>query len=195
MQGPDEKTHHAPALTVRVATTERWPDLAALWKDSDGCDGCWCFNHHIERGAADVRGDEAREAKRRYLAAGRAAGVIGYLDDVPVGWCAVDLARNLPGHDCVPRIPNADDEGVWFIHCFYVKPAARGHGVARGMLRGTLAWLRSAGARRVEAFPIPPEEKPPFPAFGGPFHLYTEEGFARRDDVLGEGYCRVVLEP
>jgi GNAT superfamily N-acetyltransferase len=195
MTGPDGKSDAEPVVTVRVATKDRWPDLDALWKDTDGCDGCWCFNHHIERGADDVRGGETREAKRRYLAAGRAHGVIAYLDGVPAGWCAADGARDLPGHDCVPKIRDAHDEGVWFIHCFFVKPSARGHGVARALLRGMLEWLRSAGARRVEGFPIPPGEKPPFPAFGGPFDLYLQEGFVRRDDVLGEGYCRVVLEP
>lgn len=180
--------------TVRVATAALWPDLETLWGDSDGCDGCWCFNHHIAPGAADVRGAEAREAKRRYLTDDRAHGVIGYLDGAPVGWCAVDVAASIPGHDCIPAIQTGDDPGAWFIHCFYVKPTARRSGVAHAMLRGALDWLRSMGAQRVEAFPIPPGEPPPFPPFGGPFDLYMREGFTREDDVLGEGYCRVVRE-
>ena len=191
----DKTIDDGSRLTVRVATPECWADLATLWADTNGCDGCWCFNHHIEPGADDVRGDEAREAKRRYLAAGRAGGVLGYLDGLPVGWCAVDLARDIPGHDCVRQLDDASDEGVWFIHCFYVRPEARGRGVARAMLLGTIEWLRRLGATRVEGFPSPPDEEPLFHAFGGPFGLYAEQGFVRVATALGEGYCRVARAP
>jgi len=168
-------------------------DMEAVWADSSGCDGCWCFNHHIAPGEADVRGGAARDAKRAYVSEGRAQGVVAYVDGKPAGWCAVDRGADIPGHDCVPAA-DGDDEGVWYVHCFYVHPAARGRGVATAMLRGTLDWLGAAGPRRVEGFPTPKGLEPLFGAFNGPFEVYEREGFVQAAEDLGEDYCRVVRE-
>ncbi len=178
-------------VVARILTPDLWDDLVRVLSPTGGCDGCWCFNHHIPPGEPDVRDDAARAAKERAVRAGRASGVIGYLYDKPVAWCAVDRRRDIPGHDCVTQTDDDATGGVWAIHCFYTQRHARGRGVARVLLRTTLEWLRESGAEQVEAFPSPPESEPFFGGFGGPFALYAQAGFERAGD-FDENFCRVV---
>lgn len=182
----------ASAVTTRVLTPELWRDVVRVFEGSGGCDGCWCFNHHIPPGQPDVRDDAARDAKAKHVREGRANGVIGYVDGAPVGWCAVDQRRDIPGHDCVTEVGDDAAGGVWAVHCFYVLDAARGRGVARAMLQATLAWLRETGATQVEAYPSPPGGPAFFNAFGGPFALYAAEGFEQTGD-FDEAFCIVSL--
>ncbi len=178
-------------VAARVLTSDMWNDVVEVFSETAGCDGCWCFNHHIAPGRPDVRDDAARAAKELAVRDGRASGVVGYLDGTPVGWCAVDRRRDIPGHDCVTETGDDAAGNVWAIHCFFVRETARGHGVARAMLQTTVSWLRDAGASEVEAFPSPPDREPFFHGFGGPFTLYSSLGFEQTDDV-DENYCRVV---
>lgn len=105
---------------------------------------------------------------------------------------AVDLGPHIPGHDCADQFEDAGT--TWVVHCFYVDPASRGRGIARALLRSTLARLREIGARRVEAFPQPRERPALFNAFCGPFELFRQEGFQQVGADLGADYCRVARD-
>ena len=191
------------AIVVRPLTPQRWDDLVELLSASNGCDGCWCFNHHIDPGAPDVRGPAALAAKHDVVRRGKAHGVIGYRDDAPIGWCAVDRRAEIPGHDCVRSRPThasaksasdspPTDDRTWVIHCFFVKPGQRGQGVARAMLCSVLDWLAREQAHRVEAFPTPPGRPACFHGYAGPYELYRAFGFQQIESI-DDNYCRVVL--
>lgn len=130
-------------LTTQALSEANWSDFEALLAPANGCDGCWCYNHHIQPGDPDVTGDEARLAKRALAVAGKALGVLAYDDGEPAGWCAVDLPDDIPGHDCVE--PGAAPAHRWSVHCFYVRPESRGRGVSRALLEAAEALARSRG--------------------------------------------------
>lgn len=182
----------AESITVRPLTAETWIDFVALLDPSGGCDGCWCLNHHLRPGAPDVRGDDARDEKRRLLDAGRAGGLLAYRGDTAVGWCAIDQRREIPGHDCVGVDESEPTASTPAIHCFYIHPDARGQGVATALLRGALA--HAAGSATVEAYPSPPDQPLAFGGFAGPYALFKRLGF-RLVEELGPEYCRVACTP
>lgn len=179
-------------ITTAPVSPATWPDALALFEPSSGCDGCWCFNHHIPPGQPDVRGDAACDAKAEYVRTGRASGLLAYLNGTPVGWAAVDRRRDIAGHDCVTETGDDAAGSVWVLHCFFVLSAARGQGVARALLRAALDWLRDAGADLVEAFPSPPGDAPAFGGFAGPYALFESEGFEMVRPIDAD-YCCVQL--
>lgn len=179
-------------ITIRPLTESSWGLFEDVFADSNGCDGCWCLNHHLEPGTEDIRGDAARRGKLTLTATGRARGLIALLDDRPVGWCAVDRGSDIPGHDCTPTTDEAAGGPVWAIHCFFIRPEARGKGVARALLTSAVDYAREQGARQIEGYPTPPGRPPSFGGYAGPFSVFAGQGFRHVEDI-NDDYCRVVL--
>ncbi|WP_309066745.1 GNAT family N-acetyltransferase [Microbacterium sp.] len=86
-------------------------------------------------------------------------GVVAYLDDEPVGWCAVDrrsVYARLRGSP-VPwlgRSEDKDDDAVWAIPCLIVRPGFRGRGLSYPLIAGAVEHARSRGARAIEGYPM-----------------------------------------
>ena len=143
-------------MVVRPATSDRWPDVAALL-GRDGDRGCWC---QAWRGTPRALGrppDEPRPETLRWqlAAASVPPGFIAYLDGAPVGWCGATRAD-------APRLRDSrticaiDEAPVWAIGCFRVVPGFRRQGVARALLAGVVEAARAAGSPGVEAYPVDP---------------------------------------
>jgi ribosomal protein S18 acetylase RimI-like enzyme len=47
-----------------------------------------------------------------------------------------------------------DDQPVWSVICFVVRPEYRGQGVAHALLRGAIVYARKHGAKLLEAYPV-----------------------------------------
>ena len=86
-------------------------------------------------------------------------GVVGYLDDEPVAWCAVDRrsdygrVRGSP----VPwkgRHEDKDDDTVWAIPCMVVRRGFRGRGFTRQLVRAAVEHARERGAEAIEGYPM-----------------------------------------
>jgi GNAT superfamily N-acetyltransferase len=76
-----------------------------------------------------------------------------------------------------------DDEGVWSIACFLVRPDRRRRGVARALLRGAQARLPAWGGRMLEAYPRrSTEPMHDEEAWMGPLAVFTDAGFGVRHD-------------
>jgi GNAT superfamily N-acetyltransferase len=85
--------------------------------------------------------------------------VVGYLDGVPSGWCAVaprpiytrlvrsPLLRNSPEDELA-------DPAVWSVTCFVVRRPARRRGLTAALLDGAVALAREGGAKVVEGYPV-----------------------------------------
>lgn len=141
-------------MTVRPLTPSRWPDLVRLFGANGACAGCWCM--WPRRTAAEFRrgkGAGNRRAFRRVVTAGPPPGVLGYVDGVPAGWCAVAPRDAYPRLDRSKVMARVDDEAVWSVSCFFVGRGFRRRGLSRPLLEGALALARRHGARVVEAYP------------------------------------------
>jgi GNAT superfamily N-acetyltransferase len=88
------------------------------------------------------------------------SGLIAYLGNDPVGWCAVEPRPAYGGLLRVYRTPwegrNEDraDEGVWAVTCVFVRAGFRKRGIAYSLAEAAVAHARGRGARALEAYPM-----------------------------------------
>lgn len=143
-------------VTVLPATIDRWTDVAGVL-DGSGETGCWCQGW---RGldAKSLSGGRTRpELLRNQMAAGPPPpGFVAYLGDEPVGWVGIGIRTETPRLMHSRTIPAIDDEAVWSIGCFRIRPGYRRRGIATALLAGVVDAARAAGAPGVEAYPIDP---------------------------------------
>ncbi|MGZ4626777.1 MAG: GNAT family N-acetyltransferase, partial [Kineosporiaceae bacterium] len=113
-------------------------------------------------------------------------GVLGYVDGVPTGWCAV---ASRPGYtrltrSAVLKDTSADelaDATVWSVTCFVVRRPARRQGLAAALLAGAVDLARRGGARVVEGYPVDLAVGPRRSAaelYHGPLSVFLAAGFA-----------------
>ena len=159
-------------VETRTITAADW-DMVAGVLGPDGCGGCWCVNHRIAPGMCAPTGAAARADLKELIEQGAARGVVALLEGRPVGWCAVDPRAAIPGHDCTPASDTAAP-ATWSIHCLFVRPEARGRGVARELVTAAVALAVAHGASRIEAYPA---DRGKGLDFTGDVGLYRSLGF------------------
>jgi hypothetical protein len=151
---------------VAVADEGRWDDVrTVLGSRADGA-RCWCQRYRMAPGESWARvGAEALESRLHAQVAdtdgpATAVGIVGYLDDEPVGWCALAPRRD---HDRLllrTRVPwegrdeDRQDPGVWAVTCFVTRVGHGRQGVATALAAAAVDVARRAGARAVEAYPM-----------------------------------------
>jgi GNAT superfamily N-acetyltransferase len=94
---------------------------------------------------------------------GAGPGLLAYLDDEPVGWCAVEPRRSysriLASQIVKESREPLDADDVWAVTCFVVRVGFRRKGVASALLDGAIEHARAHGARVIEAYPSDPRAK------------------------------------
>lgn len=86
-------------------------------------------------------------------------GVVAYLDDEPVAWCAVDR-RGVYGRVRGSPVPwtgrdeDPDDVSVWAIPCMVVRKGHRGQGLTYPLVAAAVDHARERGASAVEGYPM-----------------------------------------
>jgi GNAT superfamily N-acetyltransferase len=87
-------------------------------------------------------------------------GLVAYLGDEPVGWCAVEPRANYDGLRRVYRVPwegrseDKADPSIWAVTCFFVRAGFRGRGISRALARAAVAHARERGAQALEGYPM-----------------------------------------
>ncbi|HEY3187898.1 MAG TPA: GNAT family N-acetyltransferase [Solirubrobacteraceae bacterium] len=94
-----------------------------------------------------------------YPSATTTAGLVAYLGDEPVGWCAVEPRSHYGGLRKTPvpwkgRDEDPEDDTVWAVTCFVTRAGFRRRGVARAMAQATVEFARERGARALEGYPM-----------------------------------------
>ncbi len=88
------------------------------------------------------------------------SGLVGYLGDEPVGWCAVEPRVDYVGLVRVFRVPwegreeDRADASVWALTCLLTRAGFRKRGVSRAMVAAAVDFARDRGARAIEGYPI-----------------------------------------
>ena len=91
---------------------------------------------------------------------GETSGLVAYLGDEPVGWCAVEPRPAYVGLTRVFRVPwegrdeDRTDETVWAVTCLFTRAGFRKRGVSHALARAAVDHARAGGARALEAYPI-----------------------------------------
>lgn len=146
-------------VTTHPFDPSRSGDLDRLFATDPVVDRCWCM-WFITR-VADFH--EAGRAGNRSAFLQLAEqdpdplGLIAYRGTEAVGWCAIGPRRRYERILRAPTLKERDrteDDTVWFVPCFFIRPDARREGVAAALLRGAVELARTSGAPAIEGFPL-----------------------------------------
>lgn len=151
-----------PQVQIRChpVTPERWPDLARLFGERGACAGCWCLWWRLPAAQWRAqRGEANRRALERLVRAGPSPGLLAYVDEEPVGWCALAPRTEYIRFAKSRTLQPVDDQPVWSVVCFFVARAFRGHGVSGALLAAAAEFARRRGARILEGYPIDPKSR------------------------------------
>ena len=147
------------ALSIVPLSSERFPDLAALFEQGGDPKWCWCAYFRV-RGVDFSAGSGARHravletATEDTARDGRAPGLLAYRDGEVVGWVSVGPREDYERLAHSRVLAPVDDKPVWSIVCFVVGRQARGQGVATALLDSAIDYASSHGATTLEAYPI-----------------------------------------
>ncbi len=194
-------TKEAKGLSILCIplTFDRWPDFEKLFGPHGAQAGCWCMWWRETTSEFEARkGDGNREAFRAIVASGDAPGLLAYVGDEPVGWCAVAPRERYPRLARSRTLKPIDEQSVWSITCFFVARRYRRQGITANLLEAVVAFVRDRGGHIVEAYPIAPasREYPAAYAYTGLLSTFLAAGFqvvARPS--ASRAVVRYVIEP
>lgn len=145
-------------VVVRPATADRFDDVRALLAPRRAdAPACWCLAYRTTSAENAALVGPDRPAHLRSLCERDVApGVVAYLDEAPVGWCALGPRQEMGRLRRSRTIPAVDDRPVWSVVCFVVRAGHRGRGVAGALLAGAVEHARAHGAPALEGYPVDP---------------------------------------
>ncbi|MFF3027221.1 GNAT family N-acetyltransferase [Microbacterium sp. NPDC057944] len=158
-----QQTEEPGEIRIVPANQAGWDDLQSILTGSAArcqCerqrlgDGDW-WNMPVEERRDLLRGESHCGDPR----AAETIGLVAYLGDDAVGWCAVDR-RSVYGRlrgSSVPwkgRDEDKNDDGVWAIACLIVRPGFRRRGLTYPMVVAAVDHARAQGATAIEGYPL-----------------------------------------
>jgi GNAT superfamily N-acetyltransferase len=180
------------AIRIVPANEASCADLEAIFGTRGDPGRCRCQYFRLTR--AEWRAmpvAERAERNRRQAGCGHpgapaTGGLIAYLDDEPVGWCAVEPRTAYPRlrGKRIPwagRTEDPDDPGIWAVTCFVTRAGFRRRGVSRALARAAVGFARDRGARALEGYAMlvrPGEEVHWGDLFVGSRSVFAAAGFA-----------------
>jgi GNAT superfamily N-acetyltransferase len=182
-------------FSTRPLDEHTWADLEALFGQPGGSivRGCWCmFYRKSGAGSTNISAASGNKEQLRALVdEGTTPGLVGYLDDTPVGWISLGPREDYLKLRRSPVMKPVDDAEVWSIVCTYVDKAHRGMGVQHKLLNAAIDFARDNGVRLLEAYPVDkPERSHDDFMFFGSRSLYERAGFR---EVVRRSPTRVVM--
>jgi GNAT superfamily N-acetyltransferase len=180
------------AFTTRALTAETFGDLEELFGRRGGSivRGCWCM-YYRRTGKTAAWGDDNRAALLALAQRDLTPGLVGYLDDSPVGWISLGPREDYLKLKRSSVMKPVDDTDVWSIVCTFVDKGHRGEGLQRRLLAAAIDFARDRGVRTLEAYPVDkPERSHDDFMFFGSRSLYERAGFT---EVVRRSPTRLVM--
>jgi GNAT superfamily N-acetyltransferase len=157
----------AGEVRVVPANEAPWNDVAAVFGTRGSSATCYCQRYKLHPGEAFSKFPASERATRLreqtnvgHPDATATTGLLAYLGDDPVGWCAVEPRADLFGLRRVYRVPwegreeDREDPTVWSVTCVLVRAGYRGRGIAYALASAAVDHARARGARALEAYPM-----------------------------------------
>lgn len=159
------------AVTSRIrivpANKASCADLQALFGTRGTATICQCQRYKL-RPRESFRSFPAEERAarlREQTACGReesgtTSGLVAYLDDEPVGWCAVEPRAAYSGLVRVYRVrwegrtEDKGDDSVWAVTCVFTRAGFRRRGISYALVSAAVDFARERGARAIEGYPM-----------------------------------------
>jgi GNAT superfamily N-acetyltransferase len=166
-------------------TPDRFADMDELFQERQVTRSCFCMYWRRPDGGFDDTRDN-RDRFADIAAEGPAPGLLGYIDDRPVGWVQVGPRSDFPTLGRSRLFKPIDEVEPWTINCFVVRPANRRQGIGRGLLAGAIEYAKSRGAKVIEAYPVDGPRQSVVDYYTGTMGMFSEYGFVemiRRNDT------------
>jgi GNAT superfamily N-acetyltransferase len=156
-----------PAISVVPANEASWEDLQTIFGTRGRASTCQCQRYKLrprESFASFPTEERAQRLRQQtdcgHPESGTTSGLVAYLNDEPVGWCAVEPRTAYAGllrNNRVPwggRAEDKTDSGVWRVTCFFTRVGFRTRGISRALARAAVDFARERGARAIEGYPM-----------------------------------------
>jgi GNAT superfamily N-acetyltransferase len=145
-------------MRIEPVAPQHLHDLDVLFSSGDprSCQCAWnrLTNAEYQRSNPANNRDVHHGAVRAAAADGRAAGLIAYDDDGPIGWVSFSPREEYARLTSSRTLAAVDDQAVWSVTCFVVARRARRQGVASALLAETVSYARAHGVRLLEGYPV-----------------------------------------
>lgn len=144
-------------LEIYPLDITRWDDFETLFGVKGACGGCWCMSWRLKKSEFErQKGNENKRAMRTLVEQKEKVGILAYIDNKPIGWCAVaprDVYLRLENSRVWRRI---DNEPVWAITCFFIAKPYRRKGISLELLKGAIDYCKANGVKIIEGYPVVP---------------------------------------
>lgn len=135
----------------------RWEDFELLFGARGACGGCWCMSWRLKKSEFEIgKGEPNKYSMKDIVYRDKPVGVLAYVDDSPIGWCAVaprEVYKRLESSRVLKRI---DDKPVWSITCLFIAKVFRRKGISTELIKGAIEYAKLNEANIVEAYPVVP---------------------------------------
>jgi GNAT superfamily N-acetyltransferase len=161
-------------------TPDRWKDFEKLFGERGACGGCWCMSWLLTKKEFDANKGEGNKKKMKKLVNKKTEpGIIAYLNNEPIGWCAIAPRENYIRLENSKVLRRIDDKPVWSIPCFFIKKEFRRKGVSTKLLKSAIEYCRKKGVEILEGYPAEPysDNVPTAFAWTGFPSAFTKAGF------------------
>lgn len=147
-------------IKCRQLDKSRWNDFEELFGERGACGGCWCMAWRLRPKNFEMqKGKKNKTAIRKIIKNNEIPGIIAYLNNNPIGWCAVaprEKYIRLANSKVLARI---DDKPVWSITCFFIAKPYRRMGISTELLKGVIKICKKQKVKILEAYPVEPYSK------------------------------------
>ncbi len=175
-----EQSVNLPKIKWQPLIQDCWHDFETLMGEKGGCGGCWCMSWRVRRAVfKQQKGDGNRQAMAELVRQNEPVGILAYLNDQPVGWCAVAPREKYIRLENSRVLSRIDDQPVWSVSCFYVARPYRRQGISVELIKGAIEYCRQLGVKIIEAYPYEPYSKeiPPVFIWTGIPAAFAKAGF------------------
>ena len=146
-------------MEFHPVTPDRWHDLVRLFEHHGNPGYCWCMTWRAS--STEFRRWRSEDRKRALEGIVRSrtpVGILGYLDDEPIGWCSIAPRETYVRLEHSTTLKRIDDQPTWSVVCFFVSRKIRGQHHALGLLQAAVQYARSQGAKIIEGYPVEPRQ-------------------------------------
>ncbi|QEO10336.1 GNAT family N-acetyltransferase [Protaetiibacter larvae] len=178
-------------IRVVPANQVSWDQLQTVFLQGGEAAACQCRWFRVTgREYSEMPREERAARLREEAACGHpdartTSGIVAFIDDEPVGWCAVGPRTSYPRLATlrVPWTGRAEDRGdadVWAVVCFAVRAGFRRRGVSGALAAASVDFARERGARAIEGYPkqlAPGKEEVWGELFVGTPSIFAAAGF------------------